>query len=60
MNNKIDRRRKHRHFQVTVFYHDGEKFARTYLGKERAEKAAERMKRSPVVEKVSVQEVNEP
>lgn len=55
-----DRRRKHRHFQVTVFYHDGEKFARVYKGEERAVKAAERMNRSPIVKETLVQEVNEP
>jgi len=31
-----DRRRKHRHWQVTVYYQDGEKFARVYIDRDRA------------------------
>jgi hypothetical protein len=44
-----DKRRKHRHWQVTVYYHDGEKFARVYIDREKAAKFAERQKRSPIV-----------
>jgi hypothetical protein len=29
-------RRKHRHLQVTVFYQDGERFARTYTDRKKA------------------------
>ena len=32
-----DKRRKHRHWQVTVYYHDGEKFGRVYIDRDRAE-----------------------
>jgi hypothetical protein len=31
-----DRRRKHKHWQVTVFYKDGERFARVYTDREKA------------------------
>lgn len=53
-----DRRRKHRHWQVTVFYHDGEKFARVYIDRERAHSFAERQKRSPMVKSARVREVD--
>lgn len=53
-----DRRRKHRHWQVTVFYHDGEKFARVYIDRERAERFAERQKKSPVVKATRILEVD--
>jgi hypothetical protein len=53
-----DRRRKHRHWQVTVYYHDGEKFARVYIDRERAERFAARQKRSPVVRTARILEVD--
>jgi hypothetical protein len=53
-----DRRRKHRHWQVTVFYSDGEKFARVYIDRERAAKFASRQKRSPMVKSARVTEVD--
>jgi hypothetical protein len=53
-----DRRRKHRHWQVTVYYHDGEKFARVYIDRERAERFAERQKKSPVVKATRIMEVD--
>jgi len=53
-----DRRRKHRHWQVTVFYHDGEKFARVYIDRERAEHFAARQKKSPVVKATRILEVD--
>jgi len=53
-----DRRRKHRHWQVTVYYHDGEKFARVYIDRERAEHFAERQKKSPVVKGTRIMEVD--
>ena len=49
-----DKRRKHQHWQVTVFYEDGQKFARVYIDRERAMKFAERQKRSPVVRSARV------
>ena len=55
---KRDRRRKHKHWQVTVFYHDGEKFARVYIDRERAERFAERQKKSPVVKSARILEVD--
>ncbi|MFY9752496.1 MAG: hypothetical protein WAJ92_07655 [Candidatus Acidiferrales bacterium] len=53
-----DRRRKHRHWQVTVYYSDGEKFARVYIDRERAERFAERQKKSPVVKATRILEVD--
>jgi hypothetical protein len=52
-----DKRRKHHHWQVTVFYQDGEKFARVYIDREKAVNFAERQKRSPVVRTARVLEV---
>jgi hypothetical protein len=46
---KRDKRRKHHHWQVTVYYADGEKFARVYIDRDRAQKFADRQKKSPVV-----------
>lgn len=53
-----DGRRKHRHWQVTVYYHDGEKFARVYIDRDRAESFAERQKKSPVVKATRILEVD--
>ncbi len=53
-----DKRRKHRHWQVTVFYRDGEKFARVYIDREKALKFAERQKKSPVVKSARVHQVD--
>ena len=53
-----DRRRKHHHWQVTVYYGDGEKFARVYIDRDRALKFAERQKKSPVVKSTRIMEVD--
>ena len=53
-----DRRRKHHNFLVTVFYADGEKFGRVYTDKEKADRFAERQKRSPVVKSARVTQVS--
>jgi len=53
-----DRRRRHQHWQVTVYYHDGEKFARVYIDRERAERFADRQKKSPVVKGTRIVEVD--
>ncbi len=52
-----DKRRKHRHWQVTVYYRDGEKFARVYTDRGKAKKFAERQKKSPVVRATRVLQV---
>jgi hypothetical protein len=52
-----DRRRKHRHWQVTVFYADGQKFARVYTDRAKAASFARRQKRSPVVKSTRVVQV---
>ena len=53
-----DRRRKHKHWQVTVYYGDGEKFARVYTDRKKAAAFAVRQKRSPVVKSARVELVN--
>jgi len=52
-----DKRRKHRHWQVTVFYRDGERFARVYTDRAKATSFAERQKKSPVVKTARVVQV---
>ncbi len=53
-----DKRRKHKHWQVTVFYADGEKFARVYTDRDKATSFAERQRKSPVVKTARVIEVS--
>lgn len=52
-----DRRRKHLHWQVTVFYLDGEKFARVYIDRDKAARFAQRQKKSPVVKAARVLQI---
>jgi hypothetical protein len=53
-----DARRKHHHWQVTVFYKDGERFSRTYTVHAKAAGFAERQKKSPVVKMARVIQVS--
>ena len=53
-----DKRRKHRHWMVTVFYADGEKFGRVYIDREKAIRFAERQKNSPVVRTARVTQLD--
>jgi hypothetical protein len=53
-----DARRKHHHWQVTVFYKDGERFARTYTVHAKAAGFAERQKKSPVVKMARVIQIS--
>jgi hypothetical protein len=53
-----DGRRKYHHWQVTVFYKDGERFARVYTDHEKAAGFAERQKKSPVVKMARVTQVS--
>jgi hypothetical protein len=55
---KTDARRKHHHRQVTLFYKDGERFARLYTDREKATNFAERQKKSPVVKMARVIQVS--
>jgi hypothetical protein len=52
-----DKRRKHHHYRVTVIYRDGEKFARVYTDRTKADKFAERQGKSPIVKRTRVTEV---
>lgn len=51
-------RRKHKHWEVTILYRDGKKFARVYIDKKRAERFAQRQRKSPVVRSAKVSEVH--
>jgi hypothetical protein len=53
-----DKRRNHQHWQVTVFYHDGERFARVYIDRDRAQRFAARQKKSPIVKATRIIEVD--
>ncbi|HVB98462.1 MAG TPA: hypothetical protein VNJ12_03915 [Candidatus Dormibacteraeota bacterium] len=52
-----DGRRKHRHWEVTIQYHDGKTFARVYTDRTRAERFAERQNKSPIVRSTKIREV---
>ena len=52
-----DKRRAHRHYRVTVVYRDGEEFARVYTDRAKADKFAERQRKSPVVNTARITEV---
>jgi hypothetical protein len=54
-----DKRRRHRHWQVTVVYRDGEKFVRVYTDRAKAANYAERQKKSPVVKETRIMQVGE-
>jgi hypothetical protein len=53
-----DKRRKHHHWQVTLFYKDGDRFARTYADHEKAANFAEQQKKSPVVKMARVTQLS--
>jgi hypothetical protein len=53
-----DARRKHRHWEATVFYKDGERFARVYTDRRKANGFAERQRKSPVVKMARVTQLS--
>ena len=53
-----DRRRKHHHWLATIQYHDGEKFARVYIDRDKAKRFAARQKKSPIVARTRVTELS--
>jgi hypothetical protein len=53
-----DERRKHHHWQATIFYGDGETFARVYTDREKAADFAERQRKSPVVKMARVTQLS--
>lgn len=53
-----DGRRKHHHWLATIFYRDGDRFARTYIDRKKAIAFAERQRKSPVVKLARVTEVS--
>jgi hypothetical protein len=52
-----DGRRKHHHWLATIYYHDGEKFARVYIDHDKARRFAQRQSRSPIVARTRVTEL---
>lgn len=57
LNGKVDMRRKHPHYLVTVIYTDSEEFGRVYKNVQKAKEFAARQKRSPVVKTTRVDRV---
>jgi hypothetical protein len=53
-----DGRRRHHRWQVTLFYADGEKFARVYIDEEKARGFAQRQKKLPVVMRTLVRRID--
>jgi hypothetical protein len=51
---KVPKRKSTQHFQVTIFYKDGDRFERVYTNKPQAVRFAERQRLSPVVKRVRV------
>jgi len=51
---KKDKRRKHHHWQVTIFFGSGATFARTYLDRQKATAFAKRQKKSAVVKRTRI------
>jgi hypothetical protein len=49
-----NKRRKHHHWVVTLFYADGEKFKRVYIDRKRARRFADRQKKSLIVARATV------
>jgi hypothetical protein len=52
-----DRRRKHHHWLATIYYRDGEKFARVYIDRDKAKRFAARQMKSPIVARTRVAEL---
>jgi hypothetical protein len=53
-----NKRRKHHHWLATIFYRDGERFARTYTDHKKAIAFAGRQRKSPVVKLARVTQVS--
>ena len=53
-----DKRRKHHHWKVTVFFKGGDRFARIYTDRKRTLGFAKRQRKSPVVKLARVTEVH--
>jgi hypothetical protein len=53
-----DRRRKYEHWLVTLTYSDGETFGRVYIDRKKANKFAERQKKSPLVKKARIRRLS--
>ena len=53
-----DKRRKHNHFLVTVVYADSESFARVYSNLDKAQRFADRQRKSPVVKSTRIRKLS--
>ena len=51
---KHDKRRKHHHWLVKIFYFDGDFFGRVYTNPDKAGRFAARQKKSPLVKSTRV------
>ncbi len=53
-NSPIRGRHRHSHWEATIYYVGGGKFARVYVERKRAKNFTERQKKSPLVRRVRV------
>lgn len=53
-----DARRRHHHFIVTITYFDSGSFARVYTSLDKAQRFAERQKKSPVVKATRINKLS--
>jgi hypothetical protein len=51
---KHDKRRRHHHWLVKIFYSDGSYFGRVYTDAEKARKFAARQRKSPIVKRTRI------
>jgi hypothetical protein len=49
-----DKRRRHHHWLVKIFYSDGEYFSRVYVDLDKAKSFAARQKKSPIVKSTRI------
>jgi hypothetical protein len=53
-----DKRRKHHHWKVTLYYGDGDTFARVYTDHDKAARFAKKQKKFPAVKMIRVVRVS--
>jgi len=53
-----DRRRKHHHFLVTVIYSNSDLFGRVYSNLDKAQRFADRQKKSPAVKTAQIRKLS--
>lgn len=55
---KGDKRRRHHHWMVKIFYSDNDFFSRVYTDEEKARKFAARQKKSPLVKSTLIRQLS--